>query len=448
MRVRPVVIVLLLISLIFLPACAPPGLPKAKRADLSEFSDKPAPLRQGFAILKGEGARNAVLNYDQVGYDAFKLGHIDIAEDLLEKALIGIEAIYATGERGKQAAKARSLWHEEKIKDFKGEAYERVMAYYYRGLVFMRRGDYENARACFMSGLLQDAFAEEKQNRVDFSLMVFLEAWTSMVINPDGEYLKLIEELEKLQTLKNKVFKVVNDDANNDKTVFKKPNYLPLDTHKPKPADNVLIIIETGNGPRKRSDGVEHDSLKFFRGKKFKEVDVSLKIDNGSFTKAPRIEDIYWQANSRGLRPIDSIKSGGVVFKKVTGTIAGILAGVSDIVDTASLITLSEGGLKTSTDLALIGAGLDMLSGLGKVHVDIRYWKNLPDKVFCYTTALPQGSHTLSVQYYDKKGKHLTAMDSTVNFEVNSGKKNLVYVASQERIYSKMSHNEQRNDKY
>ena len=48
------------------------------------------------------------------------------------------------------------------------------MAYYYRGVLYLRDGDYENARASFKGGMLQDGFAEEEQNRSDFALLSFL----------------------------------------------------------------------------------------------------------------------------------------------------------------------------------------------------------------------------------------------------------------------------------
>ena len=51
--------------------------------------------------------------------------------------------------------------------------------YYYRGLLYLRAGDYENARAAFRQGQMQDAFAEAEQYQCDFAIMLFLEAWAS-----------------------------------------------------------------------------------------------------------------------------------------------------------------------------------------------------------------------------------------------------------------------------
>jgi hypothetical protein len=100
-------------------------------------------------------------------------GDYDIAKELLDQVLLRIDMVYADNEN---AMKARSLWYEEGMKDFIGEPYERAMAFYYRGLLYMMDEDYENARACFKNGVIQDAFAEEEQNRCDFAALIFSKA--------------------------------------------------------------------------------------------------------------------------------------------------------------------------------------------------------------------------------------------------------------------------------
>ena len=55
------------------------------------------------------------------------------------EALDRIEAVYADNAK---AEAARSKFTKENAKDFKGEPYERAMAYYYRGLAYLAEGDY------------------------------------------------------------------------------------------------------------------------------------------------------------------------------------------------------------------------------------------------------------------------------------------------------------------
>ena len=87
-----------------------------------------------------------------------------------------IEAIYADNAK---AEAARSKFTKENAKDFKGEPYERAMAYYYRGLAYLAEGDYENARASFKGGMLQDTLAANEKYNADFASLAFLEGWSS-----------------------------------------------------------------------------------------------------------------------------------------------------------------------------------------------------------------------------------------------------------------------------
>src|SRR5690554_6357288 len=86
------------------------------------LGDKPAYLRPLYQKLFEEGKRNEVLNRMEIGTAAFYRGDIDLARDNFDAALEVIETVYADND---SAAKARSLWHEEGRKDFKGEPYER-----------------------------------------------------------------------------------------------------------------------------------------------------------------------------------------------------------------------------------------------------------------------------------------------------------------------------------
>jgi len=98
-----------------------------------------------------------------------------------------------------QAAKARSLWYAEGSKEFKGEPYERCMAYYYRGILYLMEHDYDNARACFSAGIIQDSFAEELQNRCDFALLDLLMAYACHL---QGDNAVRDEEIKRVKELR------------------------------------------------------------------------------------------------------------------------------------------------------------------------------------------------------------------------------------------------------
>lgn len=154
---------------------------------------KPVVLQAGFRNLFEEGERNKVLNLMEIGVTAYRAGYHDEAKRALEQARIEIETVYSDTEA---ARKARSIWYEEAEKDFKGEPYERAMVYFYLGLLYLEEADYGNARASFLSGLLQDAFAEEKQNSSDFAVFLYLAGWSALQMGSDELARQHFEELK------------------------------------------------------------------------------------------------------------------------------------------------------------------------------------------------------------------------------------------------------------
>lgn len=315
-------------------------------------ADKPAYLQPLYRKLFQEGKRNEVLNRMEIGTAAFYRGDLDLARENFDAALETIETVYADNEA---ATQARSLWHEEGRKDFKGEPYERAMAYYYRGLIYLIDGEYDNVRASFVSGLMQDAFAEEEQNRSDFAVMMLLTGWSAQKM---GSPVLAEEAYDELRALR--------------------PDF-PI----PAAEDNVLILAETGFSPRKLADGMGHYELVFRPGKNFKEKHVVLDTGAEQLELAP-VESVYWQATSRGGRPVDAIIEGKAAFANTTADLGRDLAQLGV---TARVFSPALGGSsgQVGNTLALIGVASMALSANVKPRADIRYWSRLPDAVHTST---------------------------------------------------------------
>ncbi|MBF0626515.1 MAG: hypothetical protein HQL82_17135 [Magnetococcales bacterium] len=332
---------------------------------------KPAPLMPLYRSLVEEGTRNEVLNSMQIGVAAMAQGDRALAADAFDKALVRIESIYAGTET---AAKARSLWFQEGAKDFKGEAYERAMVYYYRGLLYLMDGDFENARASFKGGALQDAFAEEQQFQCDFALLIFLSGWASQRAG-DAEFAsEAYAEVKKFR-----------------------PDFQP-----PPPDHNVLLVAETGQSPRKVSDGMGHYQLKYRPGKQFKENRAVFVLEDGTRLPAFPMEDIYLQATTRGGRMVDKILEGKAVFRQTAADIGTTVSQMGANVALASTVTDAMGG----PNLQGVGAGLTLLgavSTMAAVHsrpeADVRYWKNLPDRVHLATTRADPGERAVTILF-------------------------------------------------
>jgi tetratricopeptide (TPR) repeat protein len=316
--------------------------------------------------------RNAVLNYMRAGLAAMDRGDRASATASFDEALLRVEAVYANSER---AARARSLWYEEGMKNFKGEPYERAMVFYYRGLLYLMEADYENARACFKSGVLQDAFAEESQNRCDFALLIFLEGWASQLNGDD--------------VLADSAYKVVEE---------LRPGFV-----RPAADHNFLAIAETGKAPRKLSDGIGHYELKLFRGKGFCDAVAKLTVDSRQMPMCP-IEDIAWQAMTRGGRPVDHILKGQAVFKQTHARIGSAVAGIgSSAVVAAPLFDAASDVQGIGAALGLIGVAQMFISQRANVRADTRCWDNLPDTVHVITRRRLK-SASVAATFADRRG--------------------------------------------
>ena len=338
--------------------CASTGPTKYKAFQLSEtdqkyVNSKPQYLQGSYNTLFKEGKRNQVLNLLQIGKAALDKGDLDEAGNSFEQALVQIETVYSNSD---DANRARSLWYEEGSKIFKGEPYERSMAYYYRGLVYLYKHEYDNARASFISGIMQDAFAEEEQNRSDFALLMFLAGWSAQKMGSPSLAKEAYDELKG----------------------FRPDFVIPSST------DDILVIGESGKSPRKLADGLGHYQLVYRRGKKIVEKRISMKTDSGEFDLYP-MEDIFWQASSRGGRPVDKIIEGKASFKK---TAENFGSGLSNVANQAMIFSGGMGsvsGTNISAAFSLIGVASMALSANTKPRADTRYWNNLPDMVHVQT---------------------------------------------------------------
>ncbi|MDO8606576.1 MAG: hypothetical protein Q7R40_08575 [Phaeospirillum sp.] len=349
------------------------------------IDDKPPELRRHFYIAQAQGQRNRILNDMRLGLATFAMGRNQLAEQLFDDALQGIEAVYADNE---EAKKARQLLVKEQSKDFKGEPYERVMAYYYRGLLYLRTGDYQNARASFKGGMLQDAFAEEEQFRADFALMPFLQGWAA---HCGGQSSLAAEDFKE--------FRDINKDA-------------PL----PRDQDTVLVLVETGGAPVKVSEGPR---LKIRRNGAAETARI-LWTDPEHPKDRPKdathvLEDIYRQASTRGGRQFDAILEGKAEYKSAADTVGNVaLVGAVIAGQVAVSNSPRRGASKQDRerqqeiqrDAAMVGGALAVIGLLSKAaahaiesEADIRYWDNLSDRVLGVTLALPDRIQKIRVEF-------------------------------------------------
>ncbi len=329
--------------------------------ELKQYTDgKPEPLQRLYARLPKEGKRNEVLNNNRIGVAAFELGEDDLAAKALDDSISKIESIYADNSN---AEKAKSLFYKENAKDYKGDAYERAMTFYYRGLVYLRAGDFENARASFKAGMLQDSFAEQQRYRADFASLAFLEGWTSQCL---GDHAQAKERFTEATELNN-------------------------DLHAPDGQDNLLVIYETGKAPIKVPKGKYNEAVSYIRMEGPARTDLKVFI-NGDQKPLTAAEDIYWQASTRGGREIDTILAGKANFKdgaKTTAAVGAATAVAAAEVSNQQQMMGNYDSANTAAIAGLIGEvvalGAIVADSASRAEADVRYWDNLPSFVYLST---------------------------------------------------------------
>lgn len=297
------------------------------------------------------------------------------AKPLLDDALLTLGGLSAGDKSAKQS---RNLFRSESTKTFRGEPYERVMAYYYRGILYWMDGEPDNARACFRSAALQDADPEQGKYQSDYVLLDYLDGFASTKLAGDG-----------------------SDAFNRAKASLRQSQVLPPYDSKA----NVLVFVEMGRGPSKVAMGQYGEKLGFSPGTT-SAVAVDLKV-SGVQIRALAYDDLSFQATTRGGRVMDQVLANKAGFKEGTDTF-----GNSALISGAILSTQQGRG----SSLDEVGAGLLVAGLVGKLisaattpRADTRQWDNLPNLLGFATLQLPAGQHTLVADFVDAQSRVTTS---------------------------------------
>lgn len=317
-------------------------------------SSQVAALRPFFKALYIEGEHNAVLNFDYLGLAALEEGEFSVAERAFDAAIGRIETIYANNPNAK---KAKSLFTEEKVKDFKGEPYERAMTYYYRGLLYVRAADYQNARASFLSAEQQSMMGESEDYQNTFGLMDYLAGWASYC---DGDNERATEFGERAAKVQPDVFGGVSNKV------------------------DVVGLIDVGKGPSKYGIGKYKEKLAFKSGSDTSTIS-NVTLDGTTLTPPVLAADINWQATTRGGRPVDAILHGKAEWKSN-------IEGASSALTAAGYAATVQGAVSGNTNIEqagqigmIVGVMGDLFARAMTPAADTRYWSSLPAAVTMVT---------------------------------------------------------------
>ena len=332
-----------------------------------------------------EGERNAVLNLTEVAAaalenrDALSPELLVLTVDRpLDEAIQRIEAIYADTP---EARKARSLWHDEASKDFKGEPYERAFVFLLRGLRYYEAGDFDNARACFKSGIFQDCLSVEGEFNADMATFEYLIGLCSLKTGEEQEAQEAVERAR----------------------AFCPGLRLP-------PQDcNLLVVAFVGSGPVKEQIGSYKEILLLADGTTETtgiEVSAPWYGRTARGLAAAHTDDMGFQARTRGGRAVDEINKRKACAKGVADKTAKIAALASrSLLNTAVVLALmdsSGSGGDAAAAMVIIAATLLVVAVVAtaitkaiKSQADIRAISAVPGHIYLWAGRVLPGKQII-----------------------------------------------------
>ena len=308
-----------------------------------------------------------------------------------------------------EAAKARSLFSAESTKTFIGEPYERVMAYYYRGILYWRDGQPDNARACFRSGQVIDSDPDNEHYDADYVLLDYLDGLASAKLQADGS----------------DAFRRAQQHAGGKIAV---PPY--------NLSANVLVFAEYGYGPRKYAAGQYGEQLRF-RVEDSPTRSARLILDGGRrIVPLPAYDDLGFQATTRGGRVMDHILGNKAYFKTGANVAGDVALAGSAIAHDQARRREREG--KDGDDAEIAAGVLGVLGLIGKVasaatqaQADTRQWDNLPQRLSFAALKLPPGRNAGRVEFLDRDGRLLERRTQDVTISVAADDRDTVVFLSE-----------------
>jgi hypothetical protein len=195
----------------------------------------------------------------------------------------------------------------------------------------------------------------------------------------------------------------LNGDTGQARDAYAEAGKLRPKWQAPAAGDNVLVVAELGGSPRKLGDGIGNSEIVYRRPKRTPERHIGINV-NGKPQTLALVEDVYFQAATRGGRPIDRVIEGKASFASTSGEVGSVLAGVAS---EGSLISAANGGGggRALGAVAAIGAISSIISANVKPRADVRYWANLPETLHVATLHMNGDPGDIQVSLTDDNGQ-------------------------------------------
>jgi hypothetical protein len=378
---RPPLGIASFLVLILLSGCTtasdPTRMDLASAGKVASELTVPESLKPYYQRLYWEGESNATLNRMRLVSAAIQEDEWTVAENELTQVIQAIEALGPADERSR---KALSKFQEEQIKKFKGERYERAMAYFLRGVLYLRTEEWDNARACFKSVQIQDVAKPDAGYEGTWASAHWLEGWCNMKLNEASVANECWTRAQRLN------------------------GSFPRVSQK----ENVLCMALLGRGPAKIPKGKYGQELTY-RG--YPPENSGVRIYRaGDFKVFWKAEDLFLQASTQGRRHMDDVNLAKADTRGVTDA-AGDLAMIG------GAGTAIGGAVNDDTTVAAIGLGV-VAAGVAtkgiastiKPMTDARTWDLLPAEIHLLPLEVKE-NEKLEFELLDEKGRVLEKRD-------------------------------------
>lgn len=370
---RPHTLILpVMVLLLSLTGCSQESAQVRQAVSYYYLSDYPQ-AEKVLAPLAAKKNQDYVLNNCRYGSAALAAGNLNHAEQAFLTAYRVMNAVNVN--TGSRVLGAVILYDGFKV--WKGQPFERAMAHYYLGVIFLIQGEYNNARAAFANSLFrlrQYARANshlppaQRNARVESNFTLGYFGLGVCYLHLDNNNLAR---------------------ANFDRAVQLDPRLGPIVQRLYNPKVNTLVFVDYGFGPRRRSKGWYGEQTVFTPAPwQVGPIPPIRAWVNGhgvaNIAQSDMVNTLALAQDKRWLT-LDTIRE----TKAVVGT--GLLAG--------GLIAANSGARNNNGTVALAGLGAAALGAAlaASSHGDTRYWQMLPWTVYVLPLALRQGYNRIEI---------------------------------------------------
>ncbi|MFH1377267.1 MAG: hypothetical protein ABIH86_00770 [Planctomycetota bacterium] len=369
-------------TFIIASGCGPRPYPESPAVAMYYAGDAEQAFGVQKARLEGlkpgrKGARNLdwTLEAMRLASCAIASSRFADAETLIETC-VGIIDEFGLDKRSEKAA---GKFGEEANAPFKGYPYERSMVCLYHGLLRYQRQDYQNALPAFRKALSEDWVGADDEFVGDWVLPYVMQMRCLYLLGRDAEAeneMKFAVKFAKRQGYEGQRPYI-------DPTALK--------------TNKLAIVVEVGDSPAKQREGRRGETIALIR-RPGTVNRVTFQINDGSPVELPEVDNVYYQATTRGERQFDKVLKGQVAFKESTEVVANVALHVAALSD--------DRGVQA---IALTVAFFSWIfSASTRPEADYRHWETLPDRIHYASADVEPGSAQVAVRFYNDGGELLT----------------------------------------